>query len=317
MLSIIFITFRTNCKFEWFIQSLIRQTTEELRPLIQIIIVDGILDTYDENIINDRKQLFEELIDNMFEYVHISPKPTHYQGRYKLTDINYFAASNTRNTGVCFAKYNYIAFHDDLGCPSQTWLNNVIIGMNNREIYCGAYSKVNDMVVENGILISMTPYDKGIDNRLSHYNDTISLCENSHFYGSSFCMPLEDYLEINGMNEMCDGCGGEDYDFGIRLKRNGKQIFYNKEMFIYESEKEFGCDLTKTCIRKDPYKNNINLSHFLLNYSLRGPIFVNPFFLLKKYHNKIVNLLISPDEVFRKPENKLHFFTGKLISEGL
>lgn len=320
MISIIYITFREHCKFEWFIQSLLKQSNENIRSKIQIIIVDGLL--YDNNTNEDeRKKYFSNLIDSKFDFIHVPPKPTHWQGKYRVTNVDYFAAANTRNTGICYAKYPYIAFHDDLGCPSQTWLKNVFYAMKYNKIQCGAYTKVFDMNVENGILMSKSDSPGGVDSRLSCYNKTVSECEGSSFFGSSFCMPLIYYLDINGMNEMCDGCGGEDYDFGIRLKRKGHTLYYNKEMFIYESEDIFGSDKNRKCIRSDPKLNKndakSDLSHFLLNYSNNGPIIVNNGFSLKEYNHKIVNENKDPKEVLKIPIDSIHFFTKKYISKGL
>ena len=56
MLSIIFITFRECCKFEWFIQSILHQTTENLRKHIQIIVVDGVLENFKDQ--SERRKYF-------------------------------------------------------------------------------------------------------------------------------------------------------------------------------------------------------------------------------------------------------------------
>lgn len=316
MLSIVYITFREHCKFEWFIDSLVKQSDSSLRKNIQIIIVDGFL--FEGNY--QRKEYISSTINNQFEFVHVEPKPTPWQGRHRITDFNYFAAANTRNTGACYAKYDYIAFHDDLGVPNQTWLKAVLDAKDAHQIHCGAYTKSNDMVVENGILISKK--DNGVDTRFPYYTDLISICMEGHLYGSSFCMPINVYFELNGINEMCDGCGGEDYELGIRLTRKGYKYYYNKLMFIYESEDFFGSDKNRTCIRCDPKKNEndpiSDLSHYMLNYSKNGPLAVNSKFSLKEYNHKITHLKLDPDTVFIKPDpNEIHFFTNNLISNGL
>jgi hypothetical protein len=319
MLSIVYITFRENCKFEWFVDSLVHQSTPEQRSSIQIIIVDGLL--HDPVIPEaDRRKFVAETINGAFEFVHVPPKPTIWQGKYRLTSENYFAAANTRNTGACYAKYPYIAFHDDLGCPSQTWLNAVLGAKIKNEVHCGAYTKAYDIIVENGVVTSKR--DNGVDHRLSVYGQNISSAYNSHFYGSSFCMPLELYFKLNGINEMCDGNAGEDYEFGMRILRNGTQFYYNKLMFIYESEDIFGSDRERKCIRADPKKDPNNpksdLSHYMLDYVAVCDIHsINPEFSLRDYNHKIVNLGMDHETVFLKPVDRIHFFTGKLISQGL
>jgi hypothetical protein len=319
MLSIVYITFRENCKFEWFIDSLVQQTDEALRKDIQIIVVDGIL--HDPNCNeSDRRNVIKNVIGESFEFVHVPPKPTMWQGKYRITSENYFAAANTRNTGACYAKYDYIAFHDDLGCPSQTWLQGVLHAKMKKEVHCGAYTKAYDIIVENGVVVSKR--DNGVDHRLSVYRQDISTAYNSHFYGSSFCMPLELYFKLNGINEMCDGNAGEDYEFGMRILRSGSPFYYNKLMFIYESEDIFGSDRERKCIRADPKKDPNNpksdLSHYMLDYVTKCDIYgINPDFSLRDYNHKIVSLQMDPETVFLKPVDKIHFFTHKLISQGL
>ena len=308
MLSIVYITFRENCKFEWFLQSLIQQTDEDLRSRIQIIIVDFLYPTRNFN------------LEGYFEFIHVPPKPTVWQGEHRVTSENYFAAANTRNTGACYAKYPFIAFHDDLGCPSQTWLQGVLDAEMNKQVHCGAYTKAYDIVVENGIVVSKR--DNGIDHRLSVYPNNVSVAYDSHFFGSSFCMPLELYFKLNGINEMCDGNAGEDYEFGKRIIRSGNKFWYNKLMFIYESEDIFGSDRERKCIRADPKKDpddpKSDLSHYMLNYVNTCNIYsINSDFSLREYNHKIVTLKMKPDDVFLKPKDHVHFFTGKLISEGL
>lgn len=55
MLSLIYITFREHCMFEWFIQS-INNNNLKLNKKIQIIIVDGFLQNCLD--INKRRQYF-------------------------------------------------------------------------------------------------------------------------------------------------------------------------------------------------------------------------------------------------------------------
>lgn len=318
MISIVYITFREECKFEWFITSIIKQYQEQYFNFkIQIIVVDGLFDTRD-------KDFFMNMIkekEHFLELVHVLPKPTLWQGKHRVTSENYFAASNARNTGACYAKYSYIAFHDDLGCPSQSWLNSVCLAMKNNVIQCGAYTKYSNMNVVDGIMVSGEALNSDIDVRLSYYKNNISKCDPAHFFGSSFCMPLKKYFEINGMNEMNDGCGGEDYDFGYRLFRNNNSIYYNKSMFIAESKTAFGSDVNRTCLRvdckKDPKDPKSDLSHYLLNYCINGPIVANEEFKLKDYNYKINVLKMNSEDVFIIPNDRIHFFTEKLVSNGL
>lgn len=331
MLSIIYITFRENCMFEWFIEPLKKSIAENgFNFPIQIIVVDGFL--YECPDKTARREYFSQKVGNL-ELTHVSPKPTRWQGEFKLTQENYFAAANTRNSGACYAKHGFIAFVDDLGIIKSTWLPAVVNAMRRNEIHCGAYTKVKNIVYD----LSSCSYNGGDENggrdhRLSVYNQDISPCPGGHVYGSSFCLPKNVYFELNGQNEMYDGCsGGEDYDFGIRLQKTGHKIFYNKQMFINESDYTFGSDSSRRCIRADPETSNHNfvnalreyrltdtaparrdLSHFMLSYCYSGPNKVNPEFSLANYNMLILQGNTDP---FLKPvAGQIHFFTKKPIS---
>jgi len=295
--------------------------------------VDGFLFESDQPV---RRAYFQDLIQGRIESLHISPKPTMWQGQYRTTKENYFAAANTRNTGACYAKYPYIAFVDDLGVLGPNWLEAVFEGSRLNYIYCGAYTKVKNMVVEDGKLISGDT-TQGVDHRLAIYSQDVSVVQGNHMYGSSFCMPLCWLFDVNGQNEMCDGMGGEDYDFGIRLVRQGKVLRYNKRMFIHESDNAYtNSDLHRKCIRTDPVLSDIeyakrvstygipnhngrkDMSHFMLYYVKHGPIIVNPEFSIESYNHDICFNQKNPDDVFRKPlGTEVHFYTQKPVSEGI
>jgi len=329
MLSLIYITFRENCRFEYFIEPLLKSIDEcQINIPIQIIIVDGYLFECSDKIA--RRQYFANMMGGI-DYLHVSPKPTRWQGEYKITKYNHFAAANTRNTGAAYCKYDYIAFIDDLGIISKSWLPAVLEAMHRGEINCGAYTKVDGMLYENatyggGIITN------GRDHRLDIYNSDISRCPGGHLYGSSFCMPKSVYFSINGQNEMCDGVAGEDYDLGVRLERAGHKIYYNKRMFIHESDTPFGSDINRRCLRVDPlideitfnsllHKYNItagpncrkDFSNFMLAYASTGPIVVNPDFSLSDYNNLLTHG-VSEQSVFKKPDpEETHFFTNKSL----
>jgi glycosyltransferase involved in cell wall biosynthesis len=315
--------------FEWFIEPLRKSIADNgLTEPIQVIVVDGFL--YECPDKAGRREYFASKLGNI-ELVHVSPKPTRWQGEFRLTQENYFAAANTRNTGACYAKYNYIAYVDDLGIISPTWLPAVMEAMRKNEIHCGAYKKVRDINYEN-LLYAGGDDTHGIDHRLGVYTKDISQCPGGHLYGSSFCLPKSVYFKLNGQNEMCDGLAGEDYNFGVILERSGYKLFYNKLMIIHESDYSFGSDTSRKCTRADPvvsddiYMNLLNefniqdihkgrrdASHFMLAYCYSGPIRVNPEFSLEEYNNSILQ---GNTDVFLKPvAGQIHFYTKKPISD--
>jgi hypothetical protein len=303
MITIIYITCRKECKIEYFLDSLHRQLTQKTPP-IQIVIVDSLVD------VSGRRENFAGLIRDRFEYVHVMPKPTKWQGEHRVTKCDYFCAANPRNTGVCYAKYDYVAFVDDLGVLAPTWLEQVLDGQLRKRIYCGAYTKMDNMSVVDGIRTGGDANPGDIDSRLLFYKQDICECYDSHMFGSSFCMPLHVFLGVNGLNEECDSCGGEDYEFGIRLKRGGHILYYNKRMFIHEDKNIAHIDAQNVKIRDDPairrddflhrleergirvphsMEHRMDFSHFLLYSARYGPIRVNPSFDLNIYRNEALS----------------------------
>ena len=173
-----------------------------------------------------------------------------------------------------------------------------------------------------------------MDSRLSIYKDDLNDCPGGHMFGSSFGIPIDIYFYVNGQNEMCDGVAGEDYDLGLRLQRLGVPLYYNKRMFIHESDYSFGSDRERKCIRSDPvisaeayealmleydllnHEGRKDLSHFLLAYGYHGLMRVNPEFSLEDYNQAICKEGVA--DPFLKPTGQeIHFFTKKRVSEGL
>ena len=107
MITFIYSTCRKHPRFEWFIDCLERQCKD---IKIQVVLVDFELQ-YDSTRL-DRYQ-------NKFDFIHVTPKPSAFQGKYRLSNRDYFAASIPRNTGVCYAKYDYLIFVDDLSIFSD------------------------------------------------------------------------------------------------------------------------------------------------------------------------------------------------------
>ena len=153
-------------------------------------------------------------------------------------------------------------------------------------------------------------------------------------FGSSFGIPRDIYFHFNGQNEMCDGSGYEDYDLGLRLQRLNIPLYYNKRMFIHESDYTFGSDRERKCLRSDPivsaeayealmleydllnHEGRKDLSHFMLAYGYHGPMRANPEFSLEDYNQAIYQHGVA--DPFLKPTGQeIHFFTKKPVSEGL
>lgn len=251
MLTTVYITNRREPMIQWFLDSLDRECDGDYSGL-NVMVVDFYADE------PGRKERFKALAH--CPITHVTPKPTVWQGKHRLTKENYFAASNTRNTALCLAQDGYIAYADDLSVLVPGWLAQVRDAMNGGWIACGAFSKVKDLVVENGQIVSFAGwpdepfpsiiplpiqimasakqgYSKGFDSRWDAVNELEPFpCEGNFHYGCSLAMPVEALLAVNGFDEDCDSMSGEDYICGLMLRQKGFELRYCKRMLTLESE---------------------------------------------------------------------------------
>jgi len=234
MISIVYTTNRKENKFfEWFLPSLISQIKD---VQVEIILVDYWCEE-EKAIVAFQSVDFGGFQTKIKEIIvkHIRPLPSYCQGKYKLTQENWFSATVSRNTAMCHAKYKYLAFADDLSVLSPTWLDAVIEACNGEYVVQGTYRKDKNMVVENGVLISSEPSAHDHRSVNTPYGGQIT-GHPEWSYGCSLGMPLELALEVNGYDELCSITGYEDCNFGIRLGRAGARFIFDTRMLTIESE---------------------------------------------------------------------------------
>lgn len=217
-LTIVYITARDNPEIGWMLDSLRRQRHEPDR----IIIISTSLPL---------------VKSNWFE-VH-RPKPTVWQGPHRLTKEDWWAASNSRNTGLCLCQTEWIAFVDDRCILMPTWMNAVEEAMKGDYVVCGPYQKRVGMTVEQGI-IKHAGIITGEDSRLEYVCKYYQGLQNHYpcggewTFGATLAMPTEWALTVNGFEELCDGLSSEDYLFGLMLANNGYPIKYDIRMAVVQ-----------------------------------------------------------------------------------
>lgn len=222
-LTIAYMTNRRVCMVEWFVDSLQREISEFGKGLqIRTVMVDFFAR--------------ERTPNHWFDF-HVPPKPTVWQGPHRLTQRDYFAPSNARNTALCLAPDGWLLVVDDLSVLIPGYLKAVRQAIQEGYGACGAYKKVASLYVSKGRTVHYEERPSGVDSRWPIGRDDMAVgIGGGQVFGCSLCLPVESLLQINGWDEDCDSMGSEDYIAGMMLERTGLSLRYDRRMLTLESE---------------------------------------------------------------------------------
>ena len=221
-LTIAYITSRSEPMFNWFLDSLSRQVGKDSA---KVIIVDSL------------KQERPITGDGI---VHVEPKPSIWQGKYRITKTDWWAVSNARNTALCLCETDWIAFLDDRCVLMPGWYDCLKQAIRHGYAVCGSYEKRAGMTVESGV-IKHGGTVTGEDARIGNDNGVVRVPGGEWMFGCNFALPLEWALQVNGVDQTCDGLSMEDAIFGLQLQNNGFPIMYDKRMKIVEDRTPEHC----------------------------------------------------------------------------
>jgi hypothetical protein len=226
-LTIAFVTARPEPLWDKFCESfrsqVVRHSTAADR--FYLVIVDGLY--------NDQRsdRFHETAVSYGLEYplsvVH--PKPTVWQGPYRLTKQDWWAMSNARNTAICLCQTEWLACVDDRLTLGPQWLQAVRDAMAGGYAVCGSYEKVD-----------ASGQSLGKDCRIEQLKQSGQFGYHPHnapgqwWYGCSTALPLEWALAVNGYDESCDGSSMEDVIFGMHLANAGYPIKFDPRMHVIE-----------------------------------------------------------------------------------
>lgn len=263
VLTVCYLTNRREPKAEWFFRSFHRECGGDYSG-IKMVCVDFFADE------PGRREKVAALCGAPL--THIPPAPNVWQGPFRLTTQNYFAAANARNTALCVAPDGYLVFVDDLSVLVPGWLNEVRRAMAHNYVACGSYEKVLDLKVEDGAIVSYKEHEPGKDMRLKKVTSNEPVhCGGGWLFGASVGLPVEALLKVNGFDTDCDSMGSEDYICGLMMERNGIDIRFCPRMKTLESEElHFVEPPFLRIIKAGPTPKEIDASHRILNMVLRG-----------------------------------------------
>lgn len=231
-LTIAYVSCRRDNRIHWFFESLTRQFRPDEE--ITVIAVDHLAAEASRRVVVAEKAA--GAFDGRVKFKHAAPKPNVWNGPYRLTKENWFAAASQRNTALALCETSHIAFCDDLSVLMPGWLDAAYEAVAGNYIACGSYRKVRNLEVTNGIVTHATETESGIDDRIRRVTKDVSECTGGWLYGCSMVAPLEDLLEVGGFPEYMDGLGAEDYTLGIALTNAGKHLKYDRRLLTLESE---------------------------------------------------------------------------------
>lgn len=287
-LSLGYITGRLEPRLDWFLDSLSMQ----MRPddEFEIIVVDALH--------TSRPTEFYD-VKSPCPIRFIPVKPNVWQGKHRLTQCDWYALSNARNTFVASAKHDWLATLDDRMVLCPGWLEAVRDAQAGNYGVAGTYKKVSNLKVTLGQAtpFASPPRESIVNNERGHATDGIDHrlsivgyqgrhpCKGEWWFGGSFSEALEWSLQINGHCEDADGLGLNDVIYGIMLERNGIPLKYDTRMAIIEDRTpgHSGPDYMRT----DKGKSPRDKSHALLD-RIRG---------LKRCNNPFGELVTLRDSI--------------------
>lgn len=269
MITIAYITARPEPRIDWLMQSL--ALNNHLSEVGQIVIVDRFAEEGDGWTEDAARYAKVRVMDAAGRFApitqHVAPKPCVWSGKHRLTPRNHWSASSYRNTALCYAKGDFIAYLDDRCVLANTWLDAVHEAREQNYCVLGTYEKRSGMVVTNGRIT----FDGKITATDSRMADPESQA-NPHrrrplpgdcLFGCTFGLPTEWMLRVNGFDESFDSVSFEDCHFGQMLQNNGFPIYHDGRMKMIEDrtpvEQDPNCrehDMKRSSKEKHPHDTN-------------------------------------------------------------
>ena len=209
--TIVFVTGRQDPQLDWVVSDLLAQMRSD--DEFQLVAIDTFARTpHDLGI--------EQHVGRFTDVIVSPPKPNIWQGRHRVTKVDWWANSNARNTGMVFCKNDFIVFLDDRCHLGPQWMEAVRRAERKRSfVLAGSYEKH-----ENGEIVH--------DHRRQKHPDGKRDCGGGWLFGCAFALPLQWCLDVNGMEEGCDGLSFEDCIFGHMLANCGHRIDFDPRMFV-------------------------------------------------------------------------------------
>jgi hypothetical protein len=247
-LTIAYFTSRKEPLISWFFDSLDRELAGDYTNK-KIIVVDFWAEEAGrgEFIRSQASAAANEVL------VHVTPKPSVFQGRYRKMKDHWWDAAGARNTALCLAPDGWLLHLDDLSVMLPGYGVQIRAAMEKPDfVTCGAYRKVKQLVVDKGNIQSFEDHPGGNDVRYQYGSDLGAVpCEGNWLFGCSVLATTEALLSTGGWPEaLTAALSMEDVLMGLMLRKRGYSLQYDRRMMTYESEEHHH---TGPTIRRSDY----------------------------------------------------------------
>lgn len=298
-LTVIQVTSRHQPHFEWLYHSVLKETS-----VFQFILVS--LQDWRGNVGGGPSVLVTK------------PKPNIWQGPHRVTKEDWWAKANALNTAFALCRTQWMLVVDDRLVLMPGWSERVKAAAQGGYAVAGSYEKRDGMEVLDGV-ISRQGTTIAIDPRLAEMQRMklpapFPMPFNCHWmYGCCYALPLEWALNVNGVDERCDGISAEDSFFCATLQNAGYSIRFDPLLKVVEDRSSAGPSMR----REDKGVSPNDKSHALIDHARRIKKAEHPLwpYDLRQLRIKVLNGL--PYQPFPHPPRADHrdWFDGQPIKE--
>ena len=204
----------------------------------------------------------------------------------RLLNTGPISIGEKRNIGVASARTNFIALLDSDAYPSEDWLENGIkllkkkniVAVGGTELDFPSQSYMEECVskASKSFLVTVLNFRKNL--KKEKYCDYLPSC--------NLILKKKTYENSGGMNSSL--ITGEDWDFGDKLRKNGKKILYSPSVRIFHKSRNL----------KNFFKQRLVYGEGVIDLI---KIKKNPFYLLSLIFLFFLIFLLSFPTVFFYP----------------